>query len=85
MNLEDWLQIQQQHYQQLSEGFPPGAFHPVSGEWQNDPNLADNIKNQFWWGGGATKFACNQLEGEEFSDKSFVFVTNLLHRDKDLK
>lgn len=68
MNLEDWLQIQQQHYQQLPEGFPPGAFHPVSGEWQNDPNLADNIKNQFWWGGGATKFACKQLEGEEFSD-----------------
>ena len=68
MKLEDWLQIQQEYYQQLPEGFPPGAFHPVSGEWQNDPNLADNIKNQFWWGGGATKFACKQLEGEEFSD-----------------
>ncbi len=59
MDLEQWLIAQRQFY---LEGLPDQethlATHPVSGEWQATPYL----KNQFWWGGGASQESWQQIE-----------------------
>lgn len=57
MELQDWLQKQQQLYAKLPEPSPSRSVHPVSGEWQD----SDYLINQFWWGGGATRESCEQI------------------------
>ncbi|MCT7992436.1 Cas10/Cmr2 second palm domain-containing protein [Laspinema olomoucense] len=58
MDLEDWLAQQKSLYSgPLPEGFPSLAVHPTSGTWQESSYL----KNQFWWGGGATQEGWQQI------------------------
>lgn len=58
MELQDWLYNQRSLYTNLPVTEPPLATHPVSGRWQTSPYL----KNQFWWGGGASQEACQQIQ-----------------------
>jgi hypothetical protein len=59
MYLRTLLNQQRQLYypDQLPNTLPEIAIHPLSGEWQT----AHYLKNQFWWGGGATQEACEQI------------------------
>jgi CRISPR-associated protein Cmr2 len=58
MEIQDWLKQHQNLYPELPEAETILATHPITGEWQNSPYL----KNQFWWGGGASQEACQQLQ-----------------------
>ncbi len=60
MNIEDWLIKQKQLYQNqtLPNQAPPLSPHPVSGQWQN----SNYMKTKFWWSGGASQEACDQIE-----------------------
>ncbi|MFP4414464.1 Cas10/Cmr2 second palm domain-containing protein [Coleofasciculus sp.] len=58
MNLQDWLIKQKNLYPVLPQAEPLLSTHPVSGEWQNSSHL----KNQVWWGGGASQEACQQID-----------------------
>lgn len=57
MNVENWLTKQQRLYQTLPQALPTVSFHPVSGECQQSPHLM----SEFWWGGGASREACKQI------------------------
>ena len=57
MDLYELLNQQRQLYSQPPSISPEIATHPLSGEWQR----TNYLKNQFWWGGGATQEACEQL------------------------
>jgi len=57
MDLQDWLKRQKDLYATLPEASPVLSTHPASGEWLVSPHL----KNQFWWGGGASQEACAQI------------------------
>lgn len=59
MNVEDYLRKQRQAYEN-TDGLPKPdiAIHPVSGEWQKSGQMA----SEFWWGGGASREACQQIE-----------------------
>ncbi|MCL1474265.1 type III-B CRISPR-associated protein Cas10/Cmr2 [Argonema antarcticum] len=72
MNIQDWLSKQQQIYPQqpLPDVSPNLSCHPVSGEWQDSAH----IKSKFWWGGGASEEACNQIEGDNFDHLNRVAV-----------
>ena len=54
MELQDWLKQQQQYYAALPPDQPTLATHPSCGTWQT----SEYLKNQFWWGGGASVEAC---------------------------
>jgi CRISPR-associated protein Cmr2 len=60
MNIKDWLSKQSQLYlnQTLPDDTPTKSIHPVSGEWQN----SSSMNSKFWWGGGASQEACEQIE-----------------------
>jgi CRISPR-associated protein Cmr2 len=58
MDLQDWLKRQKDLYSILPEATPTLSTHPVSGERQVSPHL----KNQLWWGGGASQEACQQID-----------------------
>ncbi|WP_019488117.1 type III-B CRISPR-associated protein Cas10/Cmr2 [Kamptonema formosum] len=58
MNLSDWLIKQQGLYPRLPDATPTLSWHPVSGTQQESPHM----KSRFWWGGGASQEACEQLE-----------------------
>lgn len=61
MDLQDWLKRQKDLYATLPEASPVLSTHPVSGEWLVSPHL----KNQFWWGGGASEEACTQIDFDQ--------------------
>ncbi|MFB6290709.1 MAG: type III-B CRISPR-associated protein Cas10/Cmr2 [Candidatus Bipolaricaulia bacterium] len=59
MDLSQLLSQQRRLYTELPDNDTPQiATHPLSGEWQQ----AKYLKNEFWWGGGATQEACEQLK-----------------------
>jgi len=58
MELQDWLKQQQQYYAALPPDQPTLATHPSCGTWQT----SEYLKNQFWWGGGASVEACEQIQ-----------------------
>jgi hypothetical protein len=60
MDLKNWLSKQQKLYsnQTLTENTPIISIHPVSGVWQDSRYM----KSKFWWGGGASQEACNQIQ-----------------------
>jgi hypothetical protein len=72
MDLKDWLTQQQKLYpnQSLTEDTPTISIHPASGNWQN----SQYMKSQFWWGGGATQEACNQIESANKAELTQVAV-----------
>lgn len=53
-----WLTQQQQLYTQLPLGTPNLSIHPITGVWQSQSPL---LQSQYWWGGGASQQALNQL------------------------
>ncbi len=59
MNDSPWLQVQRGLYQSPPDNPVRLSTHPVSGQWQT----SDYLKNQFWWGGGATQEGYQQLSG----------------------
>ncbi len=72
MNIRAWLSKQQQIYPQqpLPDVSPNLSCHPVSGEWQD----SEHIQSQFWWGGGASQEACNQIAETDFDNLNRVAV-----------
>lgn len=71
MSQQDWLQKQQKLYETLPESATNVAIHPVSGEWQN----SDYLKSRFWWGGGASQEALEQLPDTLPTDASLAVLT----------
>ena len=59
MQLQDWLIQQQQLYRDRPLPDDPAnlSVHPVSGIWQESAEIA----SQYWWGGGASQIACQQI------------------------
>jgi hypothetical protein len=53
----DWLRKQRELYENPPEQSTIFSTHPISGKWTTSPYL----KNQFWWGGGASIEAFEQL------------------------
>jgi CRISPR-associated protein Cmr2 len=53
----NWLSKQQKLYKELPNENTQLSTHPISGEWQVSPYL----KNQYWWGGGASREAWQQV------------------------
>jgi hypothetical protein len=70
MNIQDWLIQQQQIYQNLPATSPEISIHPVSGEWQPSPVM----RSQFWWGGGASIEACQQVAAASNPDLTHLGV-----------
>lgn len=72
MNLKDWLTQQKRLYPDQSLPDDPATLstHPVSGEWQN----SQYMKSQFWWGGGASQEACEQIQLGDDADLTQVAV-----------
>ena len=70
MDLQTLLTQQHQLYLNPPETTPDLATHPLSGEWQTSPYL----KNQFWWGGGATQEACQQLNRSTFQNSDLTHI-----------
>jgi CRISPR-associated protein Cmr2 len=54
----NWLSKQQKLYKELPNENTQLSTHPVSGEWQKDSQY---FKNQYWWGGGASREAWQQV------------------------
>lgn len=70
MDLQVLLERQRQLYPSLLNTPPNLSTHPLSGEWQTSPYL----KNQFWWGGGATQEACKQLNREQCQSANLTYM-----------
>lgn len=72
MDIKHWLFQQQKLYtnQILPEDNPPISIHPVSANWQD----SQYMRSQFWWGGGASKEAFNQIELANESELTQVAV-----------
>lgn len=72
MDLKDWLIQQQKLYpeQNLPEDTPSVSIHPVSGSWQDSPYMG----SRFWWGGGASQEAYDQLESANEAELTQVAV-----------
>jgi len=72
MDLKDWLIQQQKLYteQNLPEDTPSVSIHPVSGNWQE----SSYMKSRFWWGGGASQEAYDQLESANEAELTQVAV-----------
>ncbi len=54
----NWLSKQEKLYQELPNENTQLSTHPISGEWQADSSY---LKNQYWWGGGASREAWQQV------------------------
>jgi CRISPR-associated protein Cmr2 len=54
----NWLSKQKKLYEELPDENTQLSTHPISGEWQADSSY---LKNQFWWGGGASQEAWKQV------------------------
>jgi CRISPR-associated protein Cmr2 len=61
----EWLPKQKELYQVLPNQPTKLSTHPVSGEWQSNSKC---LKNQFWWGGGASQESWDQLLGQEIPE-----------------
>ena len=70
MDLQDLLEQQRQLYPDRLDTPPNLSTHPLSGEWQASPYL----KNQFWWGGGATQEACKQLNRDRCQSANLTHI-----------
>lgn len=62
MKIQDWLSKQKGLYPEVNNEIPPLAFHPINGEKQESSLL----QNQFWWSGGASIEACQQLSDSDY-------------------
>lgn len=54
----NWLSKQEKLYKGLPNENTQLSTHPISGEWQAD---SPYLKNQYWWGGGASQEAWKQV------------------------
>jgi hypothetical protein len=62
----NWLSKQQKLYKELPNENTQLSTHPVSGEWQADSQY---FKNQYWWGGGASREAWQQVMDQAAREK----------------
>lgn len=70
---EQWLPLQRQLYSDLPAQAPSSvSIHPVSGTWQDG---TEYLRSQFWWGGGASQEAFDQLPPQIQQNQSLAVLT----------
>ena len=70
---EQWLSLQRSLYSDLPDRQPSSvSIHPVSGTWQDG---TEYLRSQFWWGGGASQEAFNQLPRDVPQNQSLAVLT----------
>ena len=70
---EQWLPRQRELYSDLPAQAPSSiSIHPVSGTWQDG---TEYLRSQFWWGGGASQEAFEQLPPPIPQNKSLAVLT----------